>query len=355
LTSPPQSVAAPTTSARAAREQLLECVEERIHAFVAAERALWSMVEPRAAVPIDALAKLIDAGGKRIRPAFCVSGYLAAGGDPDDSLILDAAAALELLHACALIHDDVLDDSPMRRGQPTVHASHAARHRASRWHGESRRFGDSVAILAGDLAIIYADRLMARAPARSLQLWGELRTELVIGQYLDVAVAAEAVADPELVQWIALCKSGRYTIHRPLALGAGLAGRHDLAPAFEEYGQALGEAFQLRDDLIGAFGDDQVAGKPVGLDLQQRKMTELLALAIERDERVRAYLAGDRTAPDAWTLRELLVVSGVVPLIEDRIDRLVDVARQAIERAELDPAWRLELAQMAVDVTHRDR
>ncbi|GAA3971062.1 polyprenyl synthetase family protein [Thermobifida alba] len=338
---------------RALRNRLMEQVEARLTDLLDTERKRWAEVDPRAAVPVDAVADLVAAGGKRLRPAFCVSGYLAAGGDPGDRAVVDCAAALELVHAGALIHDDVLDASDLRRGAPAVHTRYTAEHRFRGWRGEARRYGEGTAILSGDLANILADRLTQSLPARARPLWNELLTEIIIGQFLDVTVAAEGVVDPELSRWIAVCKSGRYSIHRPLLLGALVAGREDLAATFEEYGEALGEAFQLRDDLIDAFGRSEAAGKPVGLDLEQHKMTLLLALAVRRDPRVRELV--DSPEWDVPALRDLLSGSGIRTEIERRIDGLVARAVAAVNQAELDEAWRGELVVMAREVAYRDR
>jgi len=343
---------------RTARDRVLAAVEERLRVFLAAERAQWSTVDDRAAVPVAAVEALAAAGGKRLRPAFCVTGFLAAGGDPADARVVEAGAALELLHTSALIHDDVLDASPLRRGRPTAHAHYAKVHAEAGWSGSADRFGENVAILAGDLALVYAERLMRGAGDRVVEEWEHLRAELMVGQYLDVAVAAERVADPELSRWVAVCKSGRYSIHRPLVLGATAAGRPELASAFQEYGQALGEAFQLRDDLIGAFGDSETSGKPTSLDLEQQKMTLLLALAVDRDERVRAHVADGVSADNAQAqgeaLRALLLAAGVDAEVERRIDALVATAARAVEAAPIAPAWQRELTVMAGEVAYRD-
>ena len=313
--------------------RLLEQVEDRLDRFIAAERARWCAVAPHAAIPIDAVEALLRAGGKRIRPIFCLSGYLAVGGDPADPGVVDAAAALELLQAFALLHDDVLDNASMRRGQPTAHVRYAVEHERQGWSGEARRYGDGVAILAGDLAYAWADRLATALSPGARAVWDELRTEMIIGQSIDIVVAAQRDADPELARWIARCKSGHYTIHRPLLLGATVAGRPDLTGAFEDYGLAVGEAFQLRDDLIDAFGDSRASGKPAGLDFDQHKMTLLLALVMQRDERVRDLVDGwgraDRDGGDwdAAALRGLLEEAGVRADVERHIDDLVRTAR----------------------------
>ena len=339
-------------AAPAARAAMLEQVEQRMRDLVAAQRARWCAVDPRAELPIGVVDDLISSGGKRIRPLFCLTGYLAVGGDPDSAAAVDAAAATELLQAFALLHDDVLDDSMLRRGRPTAHVRWTADHERLGWAGESRRFGEGIAILAGDLAYSWSDQLAAGLSPAARLVWNELRTEMIIGQSLDIAVAAEQVADPELARWIALCKSGHYTIHRPLLLGATIAGRPDLTGAFEEYGLAVGEAFQLRDDLIDAFGDG-AAGKPAGLDFDQHKMTLLLALVVQRDEQVRELVTqGGR---DADELRELLVTAGVRADVEKHIDDLVATARRAISVAPLPEVWRDELADLAGRVAYRDR
>jgi len=338
------------------RQRLLEQVEGRLDRFIAAERARWCAVAPHAALPIDAVETLVRAGGKRIRPIFCLTGYLAVGGEPTDPGVVDAAAALELLHAFALLHDDVLDNSSTRRGQPTAHVRYAAEHDRHGWSGEARRFGDGVAILAGDLAYAWANRLATGLSPAARAVWDELCTEMIVGQSIDMVVAAQRDADPDLARLIALGKSGHYTIHRPLLLGATVAGRPDLTGAFEEYGLAVGEAFQLRDDLIDAFGDSQASGKPAGLDFDQHKMTFLLALVVQRDERVRDLVTGwDGSGWDAAALRGLLEEAGVRADVERHIDDLVRTARQAIAGAPLAAVWREELADLAGRIAYRDR
>jgi geranylgeranyl diphosphate synthase type I len=349
------STTRPATAAPApARDALLSRVEDRLRNLLATETARWAAVDPRGAVPVEAVAVLVGAGGKRLRPAFCLNGFLAAGGDAERaSIAVDAAAALELLHAFALLHDDVLDDSPLRRGEPTAHERHAMEHRESGWAGEPRRYGEGVAALAGDLAHIYADRLVSELSPAAREMWHELRTEIMVGQYLDIRVAAERVADPELSRWIAVCKSGRYSVQRPLALGAAIADRLDLAPAFERYGAALGEAFQLRDDLIDAFGDSTVTGKPTGKDFAQQKMTLLVALAMQRDDRISRLLAGQSVG--GATLAQIITELDVRSEVERRIDHLVEQAQAAITAAPLDPAWRDDLAQFAIQVAYRQK
>lgn len=355
-TAPPQRGPGVDATPAEQRRLLLDRVEARLQTFLREETARWTALIPQTGDLVDAVTDLVGAGGKRLRPAFCLTGFLAAGGDPADRVVVDAAAALELLQAFALIHDDVLDDSPLRRGVPTAHVRHAQRHETGGWRGEARRYGEGVAILAGDLAFAYADALMSGLPDAARQIWNELRIEMITGQYLDIAAAAQSLLDPQLARWIAICKSGHYSIHRPLVLGAAIAGRADLADSFASYGVAAGEAFQLRDDLIDAFGDTDVTGKPAGLDFAQQKMTFLLAVAMDRDERVRELVTSRLAASwDADALREVMLASGVRTELESHIARLVADARRALDAAPIPPAWREDLAELAFQVAYRDR
>ena len=320
----------PSLAAVAAR------VEARLEAVLDEEAARWSELTPDLAAPLEALRVLVMAGAKRLRPAFCYWGYVGAGGDGDDERVIDAGAAFEFLQAFALVHDDVMDGSSTRRGSRTAHLVFADRHQAEVWRGERRRFGEGVAILIGDLAHVYADVLLRSAPTSVLAVWDELRIELNVGQYLDILGTARGDTDPEVARRIARYKSGKYTIERPLHVGAALAGRHDeLRVALSGYGDPLGEAFQLRDDVLGAFGESELTGKPVGDDLREGKPTPLLALATQRaDDAQRAVLAGvgdlDLTDGAISRIQDVLVATGAVDAVEDDIRRLTEVALTAI-------------------------
>ncbi|MFJ9774035.1 polyprenyl synthetase family protein [Kitasatospora sp. NPDC101157] len=319
-------------------------VESALGDLLADQLARWSEVDRRAAVPVQAVADLVAAGGKRLRPVFCLAGFLAGGGRPEDGeYAVRAATALELLHASALIHDDVMDEADERRGLPTVRTQHSSIHRAMRWQGDPDRYGESVAILAGDLAWVYADHLMADLPAAVRQEWYDLRTELVAGQMLDVSAATELRPDVQLASKVAVLKSGRYTVLRPLRLGAALAGRADLHRPFQVYGEALGEAFQLRDDLIDVFGDRSLSGKPGQQDLRRPKMTLLLSIAVQQDERIRDLARVGQV--EALVAR--LESSGARDLVEARIDRLLAEAHAAVATANLTSPWREHLAALA--------
>ncbi|WP_409467707.1 polyprenyl synthetase family protein [Streptomyces sp. HC307] len=243
-----------------------------------------------------------------------------------------------------------MDEADRHRSRPAAHVRYADIHREGGWSGDPRRYGESMAVLAGDLAWTYADYLMADLSPAVTREWFELRAELVTGQAVDVTAAAERRPDTEAARYISLVKSGRYTVHRPLVIGALLAGRSDLTVAFQRYGEALGEAFQLRDDLIDAFGDGRVSGKPAGLDLVSGKRTLLLALAVRFDGAFRDLVERG----EAQALRERLSGSAAHREVEAWINQLVALAHETLATAELPVEWQRRLAALACEVAYRD-
>jgi geranylgeranyl diphosphate synthase type I len=334
-------------------------VEARIDALLEGELTRWGLVDPELVPPIEALRRFVLDGGKRLRPAFCHWAFVGAGGDPADPAVIDAGAALELLHAFALLHDDVMDGSPLRRGRTTVHVDFAARHVAAACRGEARRFGEGVAILVGDLAFVYADLLMVGVPPAATEIFNELRVELNIGQALDLIGTAEARRDRLMARRIARYKSGKYTVERPLHLGAALQGRlDDLAEPLSAYGLPLGEAFQMRDDVLGTFGDPAVTGKPVGEDLREGKPTPLLAIATARAGAEGAELLGrvgfpDLGADEVAAIQALMIETGAKEETERLVDELAAEAVAALDRAALTGEARAALTELAAFVAHR--
>jgi geranylgeranyl diphosphate synthase, type I len=333
---------------------------QRIVDLLDGEIVRWGRVDAAMVEPLAALRDLVVAGGKRLRPAFCYWAFVGAGGDPDDPLVVDVGAALELLHAFALVHDDVMDGSDLRRGGPAVHRRFADRHRADREHGESRRFGEGAAILVGDFAFVYSDMLFGPAPASARPVFDELRVELCVGQFLDLAASADGGHDLARAELIESYKSAKYTVERPLHLGAALAGQ---LPRLEDHlsavGVPLGRAFQLRDDLLGVFGDPTVTGKPVGDDLREGKLTPLIAAAVARDPRIGEVLdhrgltgLDDRGVAD---VQEMLVACGAVDEAERTVERLVAEAISVLDAAPLTEPARDALVQLARFVGWRDR
>lgn len=310
------------------------------------------------------LRALIRSGGKRLRPRFGWEGWRAAGGGEHDAVVR-ALVALELLQCCALVHDDVMDRSAVRRGRPSVHELFAMRHRRARWAGSSRHYGDSAAVLVGDLALAWADDalvtagLSAAALQRAWVPWQAMRTEMMAGQHLDLLGVARREESLEQALRVAALKTAAYTVERPLHLGAAIA---DAGPAvvacLREFGRDVGVAFQLRDDLIGVFGDPAVTGKPVGEDLREGKRTALMAVALSRATTasaavLRRSLTGPVSDELASRVCDLLVELGAVAAVEEHIDLLVANGLAALDRADLDPAATRELVRLAGQATAR--
>ena len=335
-------------------------VEDRIRRVLELERDRWTAVDGWLAEPIGLLADYVLAGGKRLRPLFCRLGYLGAGGDPDAGEWLDVAAGLELLHAFALLHDDVMDGSAVRRGRQALHRRLADDHAEGGWRGDARRFGEGVAVLLGDLAFACADRLVRNAGATVGAVWDELRIELMMGQYLDVAAAARGGAPTERALRVARYKSGAYSVERPLHLGAAQAGgTAALREAYTAFGRPLGEAFQLRDDLLGVFGDESTTGKPVGEDLREGKPTVLLALAFAQAPISAAGLlarvgATDLTAGEVARLRDLFLDCGAAAGVERMIDERQARAFDALQTMDVPDAVRDGLHALALRSIWRD-
>jgi geranylgeranyl diphosphate synthase type I len=348
-------------SAPASLAVIAKRVDARLEELLSAERDRWVALDPDLAGPIDGIRDLVLAGGKRLRPAFCQWGFVAAGGHPDDPRVVDAGGAFELMHAFALFHDDVMDDASSRRGAPTVHSVYAAEHDRSGWAGESRRFGEGVAILIGDLAFVYADLLLESAPPAVWRIWNELRIELNIGQFLDVAGSVKRVRDVDRADRICRYKSGKYTIERPLHLGAVLAdpaAPESLLAGLSGYGLPLGDAFQMRDDVMGAFGDTTLTGKPVGGDLLEGKPTPLLARAVEAANPAQAAVLGrvgaaDLDADGVARIQQVIIETGALDRLEAHIDALTHRAIAALDQFDIDAQARTELIELAHFVSWR--
>lgn len=337
-------------------------VEQCLAELLDAEQCRWSAVDPELRAPLQSLAQLIQAGGKRLRPAFCHWGFIGAGGDPEDRSVVLAGAAFELLHGFALFHDDVMDGSATRRGARTAHLVYSDRHQENGWLGEPRRFGEGVAILVGDLAFVYADQLLSTAPAAAWSIWNELRIELNIGQYLDIVGTAASERNRAGAERIARYKSGKYTVERPLHLGAALAAPDrlsELLPSLSVYGLPLGDAFQLRDDMLGAFGKEEMTGKPVGDDLVEGKPTPLLAIATERATTNQRRILANVGRPglgvmDVAAIQDVLIDTGACDELNTVIADLVDQAVRSLDNAPLTLTAKSALTELAHYVGSRE-
>lgn len=351
--------------ARAVSSDLRDRVEAALREFMMVAIAPLRQIDDELVPVAEALAEFVLDGGKRLRPSFCFWAARAAGL-PDSESLVRAAASLELLQASALVHDDVIDHSDTRRGQPAMHRRFAEIHRARDWAGSSDEFGAGAAILIGDLLLAWSETLLATsgfdaaARERARPISDVMRLELMAGQYLDVVEQARGGTSVESALRVARFKSAKYTIERPLHLGAVLADAPTpVITAYSEYGIPLGEAFQLRDDLLGVFGDPGVTGKPAGGDLREGKRTVLIALAVERLASAEAAALqaglGNPGLSDAEVarLRNLIAESGAAAQVESMIVERADHALAALARADLDPTGRDALVALALAATQR--
>jgi geranylgeranyl diphosphate synthase type I len=300
-------------------------------------------------------------GGKRLRPSFAYWGWRTVrDAAAHDRPLITAAASLELLHACALVHDDVMDSSDTRRGRPAAHTAFARMHRDSGWTGSPEAFGTAAAILLGDLLLSWADAMFSSAglpadvAAHTRTVYDEMRQLVMAGQYLDVLVQARGAFSAAEALRVIEFKTSKYTVEGPLHLGAAAAGAPlEVFAALSAYGLALGEAFQLRDDVLGVFGDPSVTGKPAGDDLREGKHTLLTALAMESAGAEQSALLhgslGDRNLGDTQIerLRDAIVVTGALDRVEQRIADRTEEARSALATSAISEDARAALDALA--------
>ncbi len=340
-------------------------VDNALAAFLAQQRARMTVIDPALTPVADALEAFVLRGGKRLRPAFAYWGYRGAGGIDTDQVVT-ALSALELVQASALIHDDLMDRSDTRRGEPAIHRRFAAEHRSARWQGDADGFGDNAALLLGDLCLVWSDELLHTAGldlqslTRARPVFDGMRSEVTIGQYLDVHTQATGDISMERAGMIARYKAAKYTVERPLLLGAALADAPAaVVAAYSGYGLPLGEAFQLRDDVLGVFGDPAQTGKPAGDDLREGKRTYLMAAAFQAagpdDRAVLTARLGDPNLDEAGVARlhAIITETGALARTEERIVELTRAALAALAGADLDPEARQVLVDLADAATRR--
>ena len=361
----PELVRAPLDAAR-----LRPRVQETIDHVLAHQGQLLASVSADMEPLVSALRDLL-AGGKRLRPAFAYWGWRGAAGPVEEGsghepAIVQAVTGLEFLQACALIHDDVMDGSDTRRGLPAAHRRFAGLHRGEQWLGSPESFGVGAAILLGDLCLSWADEVLLTADLdrdalqRAKRIYDEMRSELMAGQYLDLLEQACGGGSVDRALQVVRYKSAKYTIERPLHIGAALADASDeVFAAYSGYGLPLGEAFQLRDDVLGVFGDPEQTGKPAGDDLREGKRTVLIAIAHERaDDAQRAHLRsllGDPglDASGIDTLRSIIEDTGALASTEQMIDDLLAQSLASLDGVGIADDAQQVLTGLAYAATRR--
>lgn len=344
-------------------------VQAALDAFLDQQAERLAPLGPDAALLLDE-ARAAVSGGKRFRAAFCYWGHLAVAPDvaerpEDEAALVRACASLELLHASALVHDDLMDASDTRRGRPATHRRFERDHRRAGWRGGAEQYGAAAAILLGDLLLTWADELLRNCGlplaqvAPGLDVFDRCRSEVIAGQFLDVSVQARGLADVDAAMTVLRYKSAKYSIERPLHIGAALAGAdHETMARLTAFGLPLGEAFQLRDDLLGVFGDPATTGKPAGDDLVEGKRTVLVALALDAAGREDAELLHsslgtplDQAAVER--LRRIIDGSGAHAQVETVITELAGHAVAALDESGLDERARGVLRELASAATDR--
>ncbi|HEY0532991.1 MAG TPA: polyprenyl synthetase family protein [Actinoplanes sp.] len=361
----------PRQAGTATTGRLIDAVEGTLADFLTDQIIALDAVDPALGGFARTTRDLVLAGGKRLRPTFAYWGWrsVCRPGAPLDD-VLPALAALEMLHTFALVHDDVMDDSDTRRGRPTARRLFAAQHARAGRLGDPDRFGNTAAILVGDLCLVWADQLIARTPLPSATLftvracYDRMRVEAVAGQYLDVlGETAPETWSVERALLVARYKTASYTVQRPLQLGLALAGvtLPSVGDAFDRYGRAVGEAFQLRDDLLGTYGDPAVTGKSAGDDLRTGKPTALLMLAHQLATAAqRAELAIDPAGgvipadgSGGPRLASAIAATGAPERLEQMIRERVAEGVDALAGAPIQPAAFEALTALAVSATNR--
>lgn len=353
-------------------DQIPEVVHERLTRFLDARAEEVSAIGGPVVEAVDHLRAFVLNGGKRIRPMNVWAGFVAAQG-PESSpekleAVLDAAASLEFIQACALIHDDIIDASDTRRGFPTVHRAVEKLHTDGGMEGDSAHFGESVAILAGDMALVWAEDMLQdsglspEALLRARNAWRGMRTEVIGGQLLDIYLEAQASESAELANSVNRFKTAAYTIERPLHLGASLAGGSaELISALRSYGHDIGIAFQLRDDLLGVFGDPAITGKPAGDDIREGKRTVLLSLALERADasdpeaaaQIRASIGTVTSPAEIADIAQLIRATGAEDAVEEQISDLTESGLAHLRTESIPASVREQLRDLALRATER--
>ncbi|MDI2036326.1 polyprenyl synthetase family protein [Paenarthrobacter nitroguajacolicus] len=355
-----------TLSSDVAAEQasFIDGVAGSLNGFLSEQRDVMATVSPDVAPLIGSISTLVT-GGKRLRALMCYWGWRGAGGLAGDPDIVTAGCALELFQAAALIHDDIIDRSDTRRGGPSVHKRFSQLHEANGWALDSEHFGDAAAILTGDLCLSFSEESFteigprARSGSAARRIFNVMRAEVMAGQYLDIL---EEVAGPvrdraasvDRARSIIRYKSAKYSTEHPLALGGALAGAPaELIAGYSSFSLPLGEAFQMRDDVLGVFGDPATTGKPAGDDLREGKRTVLVGFALNlASEADAAYLDRvlgdpDLAEEDVARIRRLMVECGALDATESLIEQLSKDAFEALERLPLDEVPLLALGQLA--------
>ncbi|MFJ3958555.1 polyprenyl synthetase family protein [Arthrobacter sp. NPDC090010] len=348
----------------------VNALNTELDSFLDRQRDLVSGISEDVAPLLDSIATLVS-GGKRMRALLAYWGFRAAGGEAGSSAAVQAGVALELFQGAALIHDDIIDRSATRRGRPSVHQAFADRHAVERWQLDPVRFGDAAGILTGDMCLSFSEEAFSAVGTPTAfgttarTIFNRMRAEVMAGQYLDIL---EEVAGPQRTvtgaaaraRTVLRFKSAKYSTEHPLALGAAIAGAPELLlDELARFSLPLGEAFQLRDDVLGVFGDPDTTGKPAGDDLREGKRTLLVAFLRELGTQEQVALLESRLGQDSITdddvasIREALLESGALAAVESEITALGTASHAALEELPIPELAREALRQLGESAVKR--
>lgn len=349
---------------RAEQDNFRRSLEESSGSYLAAQGEIIMTVSPDTVPMMEAIEGL-TAGGKKMRALLCYWGWRSSGGASDDAGIVTAGMSLELFQAAALMHDDIIDRSDLRRGAPSVHKQFERRHVDGAWHLDSQRFGSAAAILVGDLCLSFSEEAFASIPGTpaalgtARRIFNRMRTEVMAGQYLDLleeAVGPDREPSDAASRALSVLrfKSAKYSTEHPLCIGAALAGAAEAALAgYSAFALPLGEAFQLRDDLLGVYGDPQVTGKPAGDDLREGKRTVLVAKALQLGSPGEVAALNnalgrpDLTEEDVLRVRDIVDATGARDEVEELIAERARASYAALDALALDPLCHAAVSALA--------
>ena len=347
-------------------QEVRDGVEIELAQFMRDQQSYLQSISTELNPVSQALSSFLLDSGKRLRPLFAYAGLTSAGASLSPAMT-KAISSLELLQACALIHDDLMDGSDTRRGKPSIHRHFESIHVQDELEGFAPAYGLASAVLLGDLALVWSNQLLNNSGIsteelqRVLPIFDEMRVELMAGQFLDIHEQTQKNTDLARSMKIARYKSGKYTIERPLHMGAVLSHNStpELLHALSNYGLPLGEAFQFRDDLLGVFGDPSVTGKPAGDDLREGKRTALIAMTdarctdAMREESRKYFGKNDLDENGVAILQEMIVSTGAKTELEKLIDELTERAMKAVDNPVIADGARDTLIELATIATRR--
>ncbi len=351
--------------------EVQSAIEIELAQFLERQSQYLTSIAPELSPVAQSLSAFLLDGGKRLRPLFAYSGFIGAGGK-SSSEVIRAMASLELLQACALIHDDLMDGSDTRRGKPSIHRHFESLHQSAQMQGFASRYGQAAAVLLGDLALVWSDQMLHSSGLSPdellsvLPVHDEMRIELMAGQFLDVHEQTQKSTSVQRSLNIARFKSGKYTIQRPLHIGSAIAItdkklRARIDELYSNYGLPLGEAFQLRDDILGTFGDSQLTGKPAGDDLREGKRTVLIATTYERATQIelgeldRYFGKINLDSDGVEKLQAIIISTGARAYVEDLIEKLTSNALKALKHDEIANNGASLLKELAQLATQRNK